>query len=622
MAKHSRRTEYTLVDVLRNRAQVLGDKVAFTFSYDGDGVDEVTLTFAELDRRARAIAADLTGHGAAGERVLVLCRPGLDHIAGFFGCLYAGAVAVPVHERLAPRLSAVVPDARARLALGVTQTHSEIMTALDALDEGRDLVWGLMDAPAGDPDAWSPPVVDDTTTAMIQYTSGSTTTPKGVVLKHLNLIDNMESIRESWQGTDADIACLWLPSHHDMGLIGGVLSMVYLGCTAHLMSPTSFVKRPMRWMEALSRRGATYTVAPDFAYQMCVENSTPDERAALDLSHLRTAMNGAEPVRAGTLSAFAEAFAVAGFDPGAFEPVYGLAEATLLVSGGSDQAAPKVMHIDRTALAADEIVETEPGEHSMAIVSCGRLRGGAALIVDPVTQRRCGDGDIGEIWWAASSVGQGYWGRPESTEQTFGAFVDSPDNFDSPDGSDDSEAPCLRTGDLGFLRAGELYVAGRCKDLIVIRGGHHYPHEIEHTALAVHPGLLTGRAAAFAFTPGVRQVEQLVVVVEADRAKVDPAEHDTVLETIHERVAQRFGLQVHSVLVVEPMSIPTTSSGKIQRGECRRRFLAGELAPVATRRPATAADDIAAARQFDQAQAAAEFVRAALASRSQRQPQL
>ncbi|MEO9094458.1 MAG: AMP-binding protein, partial [Microbacteriaceae bacterium] len=346
-------TAHNLVELLRQQAERYRDKVAFSFSYNGDDEDRSQLTYHELDIRARAIASNLQQQGAAGERVLVFCRPGLDGIAGFFGCLYAGAVAVPVHQRLAPRLSSVVPDAQAGFALGAPETQAKIKTAVDTLVgliDGQPLRWCGTDAAAADAEKWVAPDVDASAPALVQYTSGSTTSPKGVVLTQDNLLSNLEIVRQTWGGGDQDICLFWLPQHHDMGLIGGVLSPLYLGSTSILMSPGAFIERPMRWLEAMSRNRATFTGAPNFAYHLCVERSTPAERAALDLSHWSTAMNGAEPVRADTMRAFAEAFAPAGFRPEAFHPVYGLAEATLLVSGGSESAVPVVHHIDRGAL--------------------------------------------------------------------------------------------------------------------------------------------------------------------------------------------------------------------------------------------------------------------------------
>jgi acyl-CoA synthetase (AMP-forming)/AMP-acid ligase II len=574
----------TLVDLLRSRAERYRDKVAFSFSYNGDGENSSRLTYRELDIKARAIASELQQQGAAGQRVLVLCGPGLDHVAGFFGCVYAGAVAVPVHQRLAPRLTSVAPDAQAGFALATSETRAKIQAAVDLLAAGRPLRWCVTDAVVGNAESWVPPDIDESATAMVQYTSGSTRSPKGVVLSHGNLLHNLAAIHQAWPGDDHEIATLWLPQHHDMGLIGGILAMVDIGCTSVLMSPTAFIQRPMRWLEAISRHRATMTVAPNFAYDKCVETSNAAERAALDLSSLSTAMSGAEPVHAATLHAFAEAFAPAGFRPEAFLPVYGLAETTLLVSGGSDCALPVLAHLDRTALGEDRIAEAAPDDVTAAtLVGCGQPRQ-HVVIVDPETHRPCGPDEVGEIWVAGPSVARGYWGKPEETEQTFSAFL-----------STTGEGPFLRTGDLGFLRSGELFITGRCKDLVVIDGHNYYPNDIEMTVQDCHPAFLTGRGAVFAVTPRPRATEQLVVVQEVDRHRIGEAELTEMVNAIQTAITQHHGIQANSVILVEPLRIPTTSSGKIQRGQCRQQFLDRDLETLAERHEAAPAENLEAA---------------------------
>lgn len=607
MPEDIRPTAATLVELLQQRSADFRDKVACSFSYNGDGEDQTELTYRELDTRARAIAADLQQRGAAGERVLVLCRPGLDSIAGYFGCLYAGAVAVPVHERLAPRLSLVVPNAEARFVLATAKTGAKVKAALDRLEDGRRLQWARSDEGVADAVSWAAPDIDPDTIAMVQYTSGSTTTPKGVVLTHANLLHNLETIRQVWHGDDTDIGVFWLPPHHDMGLIGAVLSMLYIGCTTHLMSPTAFIKRPMRWLEAISRHRGTFTVAPNFAYDHCVEHSTEEERAALDLSSLTVAMNGAEPVRAETLQKFADAFAPAGYRPEAFMPVYGLAEATLLVSGGSKSPGPVVEHIDRAALREDRVAAARPGEQSAAaLVGCGRPQGGRVIIVNPVTRRPCAADEVGEIWLAGPCVGRGYWARPEETEQTFSAVL-----------ADTSEGPFLRTGDMGFLHRGELFITGRCNDLVTIRGGNYYPNDIEFTVQECHPVLVPGRGAVFTITPGLNAVERLVVVQEVypDQARaVDLAD---VIATIRQAIPGRFGIWAHAVVLVEHLSIPTTSSGKIQRGQCRQQYLDGVITAVSAWHAPSAHADLAKARELEAAIKAAEVLKSGLVLQQQ-----
>ena len=566
-------TANTLVDLLQGQAERYGDKVAFAFSYHGDGVDESRLTFREVDLKARAIAAHLQRQGAAGQRVLVFCRPGLDAITGYFGCLYAGAIAVPVHERLAPRLSSVIPDARASFAVAAPDTPLKVKAMVDtlvALSNGSPMRWLSAETPVAEADAWVPPHIDADATAMVQYTSGSTTAPNGVVVTHANLMHNLGAISESWPGDDQQIAVLWLPPHHDMGLIGGVLQTIYSGYTTVLMSPAAFMKRPMSWLEAISRNAGTYTVAPNFAYYICVQRSTPEERAALDLATLAVVMNGAEPVRTETMRVFAEAFAPAGFRAQAFWPVYGLAEATLLVTGGSDSVLPVVCHVDRGALESDRVVDGAPdAPTTVALVGCGKARGGQQLaIVDPESHRRCGINEIGEIWVAGSSVARGYLGNPDKTARTFAAYI-----------TETGEGPFLRTGDLGFLRDGELYITGRYKDLVVIDGANYYPNDIEVTVQGSHPAFRSGRGAVFAVS-SESVAAQLVVVQEVDRA-VGESGLAEMVDAVQGGLAEHHGVQAGSVVLVPQRSIPITSSGKVQRGVCRQQLLDRGLETVA-----------------------------------------
>lgn len=590
----------TLVELLRLRAERYQDKPAFVFAPDG-AQEQSRLTYTELDCRARTIAAELQQHGAAGRRVLVVCRPGLDSVAAYFGCLYAGAVAVPVQDRLA-RLTLIAPDARAGFAVADSATQDKIRARVDGLTQ-RPLRWLSPEAPGADPDTWVPPDIDAHTTATLQYTSGSTRAPKGVVVTHGNLLANLVAIHEAWGGDDQKVAVCWLPQHHDMGLIGGILQSVYVGGNTVLMAPAGFITRPMRWLEAMSRYRATTATAPNFAYQLCVERSTAEERAALDLSHWSTAMNGAEPVQASTLRAFAEAFAPAGFRPQAFLPVYGLAEATLLVSGGSDSATPVVRRIDRSALGEDRVVEVadaaddDPGV--MELVGCGRPRGDQQIVfADPETRRRRGADQVGEIWISGACVAHGYRGKPEDTEQTFGAYL-----------ADTGEGPFLRTGDLGFLRGGEVFITGRCKDLIILRGNNYYPNDIEKTVQGSHRALLSGRGAAFSVAPNPGAGEQLVVVQEISPGGDDAAAFAGVLEAITAAITAHHGIGAHALVLVEPGSIPTTSSGKIQRLAARQRFLDGEFTAVAELR-AREAFDAGAAEPAAAAQTAAAAQRA------------
>lgn len=561
----------TLVELLQRQAERFGDKVAFSFSYNGDDEGRSEVSFRELDRRARAIAASLQHHDVVGERVLVLVRPGLDFIAGFFGCLYAGAVAVPVHQKLAPRLQVVVPDAAARFALTATEAREATQAAVAGIP-GAPEHWFFTDAGA-DPATWVSPDINTDSPAAIQYTSGSTRLPKGVLLSHGNVLHNVDAIRQAWNGDENAKGVFWLPPHHDLGLIGAILHMVYLGASTALMSPTAFIKRPMRWLELVSAHRGVITAAPNFAYDRCVETSTPEERAALDLSCLTVAMNGAESVRATSLAAFADAFAPAGFQLSSCYPVYGLAEATLCVSAGSPAGVPGVRYLDRVALEQDRVVDVAPEDPAAAtFVACGQPRQADVAIVDPMTRQPCGPDAIGEIWVAGPNVALGYWNRPEETAATFGARLAAP--------GDVNRGPFLRTGDLGFLCAGEIFTTGRCKDLIVIDGHNYYPNDIEFTVQQCDSILVSGRGAAFAVDGPAGAIEQLVIVHEVDSNRIAETDLDAVISKIRTAVATHHGIAAEAVVLVHHVSMPTTSSGKIQRGQTKQLFIDAALAVV------------------------------------------
>lgn len=584
----------TLVDLLRQRSASLQDMPAFIYCPEGDQ-EESRVTYRELDSRARSIAASLQSQGAAGERVLVLCRPGIDSIAGLFGCFYAGAVAVPVDEHwTVRRIETVVPEARARYALATAKTQDKLKAAVDKLTDGPGLNWLLMDEAEDGEAAWVPPEIDDDTVAMIQYTSGSTGVPKGCVLTHRNYVYNLENIRKGWDPQSDDpifdnpiSAVSWLPQYHDMGFVAGILGTLYGGGTTVLMSSTAFLMRPIRWLEAMSRYRAVVSGAPNFAYELCVKRTTDEQRAALDLSNWSLAVVGADPVRAETLRAFSEAFAPAGFRSDAFRPGYGLAEATLGVSA-SDSDVLDIRYIDRTALGEDRVVEvdinTTAADSVATRVGCGSRQGGQdVVIVDPETRLRRGPDEVGEIWVCGPSVAVGYWGRPEETEHAFGARLADPGH--------EHRGPYLRTGDLGFFRGDELFITGRCKDLLTIGGCSHYPNDIEMTVQDCHPVLLPGRGAVFQLPTEHEAPEHMVVVQEVHRHDAAGVDLNDLIDVIREAVRTNHGIDAQAVVLLKPMRIPTTTSGKIQRSACRDQYLAGELVALTQWQAPKAPDD-------------------------------
>ncbi|MCU0490007.1 MAG: amino acid adenylation domain-containing protein [Chloroflexaceae bacterium] len=565
----------TLIDVLQLRATQQPDKPVYRFLLDGED-EEIQYTYAELDQRARAIGALLQRQGAAGERVLLLYQPGLDYIAAFFGCLYAGAVAVPAYppnparmERTLPRLLAIVADARPAVALTTAQIL-EVAGMLSAeVPEFAAVQWHATDTLSDELAAsWQAPAIDGATLAFLQYTSGSTATPKGVMLSHANLLHNSQLIQRGFATTPESRGVFWLPFYHDMGLIGGLIQPIYCGGTSMLMSPVSFLQRPLRWLEAVSGFQADISGGPNFAYDLCVRKATTEQLARLDLSHWRVAFNGAEPIRAETLERFAATFAPCGFRREAFYPCYGLAEATLMVSGVAPTAPPLVQAFDAAALERGQAMPSESVARARTLVGSGQPLQHVA-IVQPETQRRCAPGQVGEIWVSSPSIAGGYWNQPAESERSFGARL----------ADDPAAGPFLRTGDLGFLHQGELCITGRSKDLIIIRGRNHYPQDIELTVEQSHPALRAGCGAAVAVE--VAGEERLVIVQEVERQHRN-VDVEVVADAIRQAVAQGHELHVYAVVLLRQGTIPKTSSGKIQRHACRAEFLAGTLETLGT----------------------------------------
>ena len=559
----------TLWELLHARAAEHPERLAYTFLHDGES-EESVLTYGELDGRARAVAARLARVVAPGERALLLFQPGLDYIAAFFGCLYAGVIAVPAYpprlNRSLLRLEAIVGDAEARAALTTASTLSKIQPLAARHPFLQSLNWlstdDLAGSVAGD---WREPGGSDI--AFIQYTSGSTGTPKGAIVTHGNLLSNLENIQRRVECTHEGRALFWLPPYHDMGLIGGVLEPLYVGCSTVLMPASAFLQRPSRWLQAISRTRATHSGGPDFAYELCVRKVTEEQRAALDLNCWEVAFTGAEPVRSATLERFAAAFGPCGFRRDAFYPCYGLAEATLMVSGGSKAPPPVVESLRADALDNHRVVPASAGEtDERRLVGCGTtLPGQKIVIVDPESLTPCTPDVVGEIWVSGPGVAAGYWNRPEETAQTFGGRV-----------ADTGEGPFLRTGDLGFLKGEELFVTGRLKDLIILRGLNHYPQDIEATVEGCHEALRLAGGAAFSVEAAGE--ERLVIVHEIDvRQRTEPG---AVIEAVRRSVAEKHDLEVYAVVLVKAGSVSKTSSGKIQRRACRQAFLEGGLSVV------------------------------------------
>lgn len=565
----------TLVALLRECASSHPDRKVFTFLVDGE-MKEVQITYQQLDEQVRAIAAQLQLEGVAGEPILLLYPPGLEYIAAFFGCLYAGAVAVPSyppHRRRAdPRLEAIIANSQAKVALTNQHIWSTLERRLAQYPTLSKLRWlKTDDIELQAASSWQAPEQHRDDPAFLQYTSGSTAQPKGVVLTHHNLLSNLTAIRQRFQTSAMTRGVFWLPPYHDMGLIGGILGAIACGGHSILMTPLAFLQKPVRWLQAISRYQATVSGAPNFAYELCLSQITPEQRATLNLSSWQVAFNGAEPIRADTLARFSQTFAPNGFRHEAFLPCYGLAEATLLVAGNLHSTPPLIKAFQTTGLEKNQAVELRAeSQEGQPLVSCGPVIVDHNLMtVDPESMQPCAPGQIGEIWVAGDSVAQSYWHDADATRQTFQAYL-----------ADGSTGPFLRTGDLGFINEGELFITGRLKDLIIVRGLNHYPQDLELVSEQSHTGLRPGCGAAFSVEQ--QGEERAVIVFEIKReARHGGSEKiEKIIGAIRSAVTQSHQLELYAVVLIKPGSLPKTSSGKVQRQACRTQFLEGTLSVI------------------------------------------
>lgn len=568
----------TLIDLLDRRAASSTGK--YHFLKDGRDVT-ATIGYAPLRNHAQAVANQLRQHVAEGSRALLLYPPGLDVLPAFFGCLNAGVVAVPVPppdgvrlKHSLPRLKGIVADAEAEVILTTAGLRQDLEARLS--ETMPQVHWIATDAlePADAPDFKRPDITSESL-AYLQYTSGSTSAPRGVMLSHGNVLANLAYLQQGFACDENSVCVTWMPYFHDYGLVEGLLQPMFSGADCYVLSPLTLLKRPIRWLEAMDRFGGTHTHAPNFAYELCLERITAEQRETLDLSRWRVAGNGAEPVRAETLRRFTETFGPQDFRAETFYPAYGMAEATLFVTARAHDQSPHASRLSAEALEQNRVVpadEALPDIEARMVVSCGVPRPETDLrIVDPATGRTCPPDTVGELWISNPSVGLGYWRRPEETEATFRAHL-----TDSP-----NTGPFLRTGDLGFLKDGELHITGRLKDLIVVAGVNHYPQDIEWTVLDCCPDLRREHCAAFALEPDAEKrdaEERLVILAEAGKRTKD---WEPTFRNIRQAVARSHGLATAEILILERGQIRKTSSGKVQRQACRQAYLENQLKCVA-----------------------------------------
>lgn len=632
-----------LVDLLLWRSAHQPEQKAYTFLEDGEN-ESASLTYGELDLRAKVIAAQLQSLKMSGERALLLYNPGLEFIMAFFGCLYANVIPVPVYpprrNQNLSRLQDIVSDAGAKLALTSSSILGNIEKQFAEIPDLASVCWLTSDAKSGllgfnsqedDPncqsrkvnfpdgfpdkitnfseDKWHKPKLDGNSLAFLQYTSGSTSKPKGVMVSHQNLLVNSADLDRGWEHDEHSVIVTWLPTFHDLGLIYGVMQPLYRGIPCYMMAPVAFLQSPIRWLKAITRYGGTHSGAPNFAYQLCCEKIKDEQKPDLDLSSWKMALNGAEPVRADVLKKFIEEFDDSkcgkdrGFKPTAFCPGYGLAEATLKVTAVRSKDDYQLLKVKSSALRNNQVVLVNDGdEDSQILVGSGYTEIDTEIkIVNPDTLIECSIDQVCEIWVAGKTVTQGYWQNSAKTKETFHAHI-----------ADTKEGPFLRTGDLGFIKNKELFVTGRFKDLIVIRGKNHYPQDIEQTVENSHEAIIFNHSAAF--TLEIKEEDKLIIVAEVERRyrirrqkskeiikgeekrktgdrrqNQEPVEQffapdlqnkpvfEEIISNIRQNVARNHGLQVHQIVLIRFGTIPRTSSGKIQRYACQNAFLEGTL---------------------------------------------
>lgn len=562
----------SMIDVLQQKANEIPDKTAYIFLKNGE-IEEDKITYKELDEKARALAVMLSEIIETEDRVLLLYPSNIEYIVGFFACLYAGGIAVtaypPSLSRPSARLRSIINDAKPKLVLASSSimenkdkivSHTEELGFIKWMDNNQSNI--------KEANNWKKPEDLSNKIAFLQYTSGSTSLPKGVMVSHKNLIENEKLIYKAFGHTKDTIVFGWLPLFHDMGLIGNMLQPIFAGASCVFMEPSSFIKKPIRWLKGISNYKATTSGGPNFAYDLCVQKIKEEEMSDINLESWQVTYNGSEPVRYDTLKEFYSKFKKSGFSYSSFYPCYGLAEATLLVSGSKNKKGPSTFTVDNNDLDLNCISEaTDNIEHKTTFVSSGRIWAEQkTIIINPEDMTICDENHVGEIWVQGKSVATGYWMNPEKTEETFKGKI-----------KDHDSGYFLRTGDLGFIKKEELYVTGRIKDLIIIRGRNYYPQDIEHVAEISHFSLKPGYNAAFSiFMAG----EERLVLVQGVERSADEKELDDALDCIQKAVAEEFELDLYSIVFVRPGDISKTSSGKVQRSECKKKFLSCQFSNI------------------------------------------
>lgn len=560
----------TYTEVIKNRVQSSPDHKVFRFLNDGVTENE-SFTYLQLETRAKAIGSAMQKVGKKGDSVLLLFQPGLSYVASLYACFYSGFIGVPAYpprrNRGIDRVYMIIEDSGANICLVSQHVYDDISRNFADNEKFSNINWIIYEDIS---DENSNMFVDEEIlshdTALLQYTSGSTGQPKGVMLTQLNLLYNSEYIRQSFNINRNSIGVHWLPIFHDMGLIGGILQAAYVHGVNINIPPMTFLKNPMTFLNAIHKYKATIAGGPNFAFDYCVEKTTEEDRKSLDISSMEVFFCGAEPIRKSTYRNFLDAFGVSQVSDKMLYSCYGMAETTLIVTGGYSNEDPKYISIDSSSLSENKIVVVEENnENAISLVGCGHTWMETNIeIVNPLTLEKCGNDEVGEIWISGPTVATGYWNNPDETKRTFNAYI-----------ADTNAGPFLRTGDLGFVNEKELFITGRIKDLIIIRGVNHYPNDIEFSIQKSITEIRQNAGAAFPIT--INNTEKLVVVQEIERTAMRNADKSPIIDKIRQVIAEDHELDVYSVVLVRPGSIPMTSSGKIQHRQSKYEFLHGDL---------------------------------------------
>jgi len=557
----------SLVAVLEHRAATQAQERALVFLTDR-GAEDCVLTFGELHDAANTVAQRLIAVAKPGDRALLVFAPGLEFVIAFFGCLIARVIAVPmmVPRRQSSRDSSASIMANCKPTVVLTSAALAARDDLAARFAGHDLQWLNVDLTPGSGGTIDLPRPQADDIAFLQYTSGSTSDPKGVVVTHAMLLANMAMAQKAL-GTGKHSTCVnWLPLYHDMGLILGVVGSMYLGALCVLLSPSGFMQRPLTWLRAISHYRAEITASPNFAYDLCVARLRADQMEGVDLSSWKIILVGAEPIRAPTIEKFIETFSPYGLAPRAMNPGFGMAEATLIVSMSPVGAGHDTRMLSRNALQANAIRDPDERGDAHVLVGCGYpIPDSRLAIVDPQTLRRLPANTVGELWIEGPHVARAYWENPDASAASLHARIEG------------ESGEWLRSGDLGFLDStGQLFITGRIKDLIIIRGSNHYPQDIELTVERAHPALRQNGGAVFS-VPDERGEETLVVVQEVERTARNRIDPDEITGIIREAVTTEHELFARHIVLIRPQTLPKTTSGKVQRSLTRKLWLEGRL---------------------------------------------